>query len=61
MKGRSSTVGVFDKEWGKVLLLFSGVHFDAKNPLKWLVYFSKLDSNLSFYSKGRIKGIFLPL
>ena len=57
----SSTAGVFYTKWGKVLPLFSGVHFDVKNSLKWFAFFPKSHSNLLFTSKGGIRGVFLTL
>ena len=38
-KEESFTVDAFETKWGKVLPLFSGVHFDAKTHWNYLVFF----------------------
>ena len=44
---------------GSILLLFIGVHIDAKKSLKRLAFTRRSEINLLLTSKRRIDGIFL--
>ena len=46
---------------GKVLLFETGVHWDAKNALKWFSFPLKFDTSLLLIKMEGINGIFFPL